>query len=104
MLESTYQSGLIGRIHERFPGSFILKNDEQYLQGIEDLTVLFPGGFWALLEVKPRANAPHRPNQDYYIELHDSMCFARFIYPENEEAVLNELEAQLQHHWQARVS
>jgi hypothetical protein len=74
-----------------FPGCVVLKNDPNYLQGIPDLT-LFWHDKWATLEVKKTKDAPHQPNQDYYVNLHDSMSFSRFIYPENKEEVLRELQ------------
>jgi hypothetical protein len=46
-----------------------------------------------MLEVKASTKASHQPNQDYYVEKLDYMGFARFVYPENEAAVLNELDA-----------
>jgi 3-hydroxymyristoyl/3-hydroxydecanoyl-(acyl carrier protein) dehydratase len=74
-----------------FPGCVVLKNDPNYLQGIPDLTI-FWNNRWATLEVKKEANAPHQPNQDYYVAKMDDMSFSRFIYPENKKEVLNELQ------------
>lgn len=88
--EAKYQAGLIRRLKRKFPGCLVLKNDPQYLQGILDLT-LFYGPFWAMLEVKPHANAAEQPNQAYYVEQMRNMSFAAFIYPENEEEVLSAL-------------
>lgn len=68
-----------------------MKNDSSYIQGIPDLIILF-NDKWAALEVKKSEDAPHRPNQDYYVELMDRMSFAAFIYPENKEEILNELQ------------
>jgi hypothetical protein len=73
-----------------FPGCVILKNDSSYLQGIPDLLVLFQDK-WAMLEVKPSKDAPHQTNQPHYVELFDGMSFGAFVYPENEEDVLNDL-------------
>lgn len=91
-LESVYQRGLIKRIKARFPGCEVLKNDEQYIQGIPDLTVLLDGGHWALLETKRGENALKQPNQDHYVERFSSMGFAAFINPSNEEAVLDAIQ------------
>ena len=90
--ENKYQAGLIKRLTARFPHCMILKNDSSYLQGVPDLIVL-DGDLWAMLEVTASAKASHQPNQDYYVEKLDHMGFARFVYPENETAVLNELDA-----------
>lgn len=89
--ENTFQSELIKEIKERFPGAIVLKNDSGYLQGIPDLTVLWKQ-YWALLECKRESKAVHQPNQDFYIDLADSMSFGRFIHPENKEDILNEME------------
>lgn len=74
-----------------FPGCVVLKNDPNYIQGIPDLTIFYRDK-WATLEVKKAANASHQPNQDYYVEMMNHMSFSSFIYPENKEEVLNELQ------------
>lgn len=91
MTENKYQTGLIKRIKDRFPGSVVLRNDAAYQQGMLDLTLLF-GDRWASLEVKASADASVRPNQDYFVQQLDDMSFAAYIYPENEEEVLNALQ------------
>ena len=91
MLERDYQAKLIKKIKKRFPGCIIMKNDPNYIQGIPDLTVLH-NGQWATLEVKESSTASHQPNQDHYVSMMDGMSFSRFIFPENEEEVLNELQ------------
>lgn len=88
--ENKYQSELIKKIKTLFPQSMILKNDPNYIQGVPDLLVLCDER-WAMLEVKASANASHRPNQEYYIEKLEYMGFARFVYPENEDEVLRDL-------------
>lgn len=89
--ENKYQAGLIKRLTTRFPHCMILKNDSGYLQGVPDLIVLFESR-WAMLEVKASATASHQPNQDYYVDKLDYMGFARFVYPENEDEVIRDLE------------
>lgn len=91
MRESLYQRDLIKRIHERFPGCVIHQSDPNRIQGTPDLTIFF-GDKWAMLEVKASKDAPTQPNQPYYVEKMNDMSFARFIYPENEEEVLHELQ------------
>lgn len=88
--ENAYQAGLIKRIKEEFPGCIVVKNDPNYIQGFPDLTVLYKNS-WALLEVKRGKGASRQPNQDYYVEKADSMSIGRFIYPENEKEVFDEL-------------
>ena len=71
-----------------------MKNDSSYIQGIPDLLILY-NDKWAALEVKKSRTASHRPNQEYYVDKMDDMSFARFIYPENKEVVLDELQQTL---------
>ena len=103
MRENKYQADLIKRIKERFPGCQVLKNDPGHQQGMLDLTILY-GEWWAALEVKASANAQHQPNQDYYVHHLGSMGFASFIYPENEEEVLDALQDAFSSRRQSRVS
>lgn len=91
MLESNFQTNLKKKLRERFPGCVILKNDPSLYQGIPDLVILYKNK-WAALECKKNKKATHQPNQDYYIDQMNSMSIARFIYPENEEEVLNDLQ------------
>lgn len=88
--ESKFQRELKKEIKEMFPGCIVSKLDSGDIQGIPDLLVLH-NNRWATLENKRSANAPHQPNQDYYVETMNNMSFSRFIYPENKEEVLNEL-------------
>jgi hypothetical protein len=103
MLESTYQARLIKKLKLRFPGCIVLKNDTDYQQGIPDLSVLY-NNIWAMLEVKTSADAAVQPNQEYYVEKLNSMSYAAFIYPENEEEVLDALQHAFEPRRSARVS
>lgn len=91
MLESKFQSDLIKEIKNRYSGSVVLKNDSSYIQGIPDLSIYHKNKY-AMLEVKKNEKASHQPNQDYYVDKINEMSFARFIYPENKEQVLKELD------------
>lgn len=90
-LEKIFQSELIKELRDLFPGCIILKNDPTYIQGIPDLLILFEDK-WAALEVKKSVTASHRPNQEFYVNKMGRMSYANFIYPENKEVVLNELQ------------
>jgi len=94
MLENKFKTQLVKEIEERIPGSMVFHLDPNEKQGIPDLLVL-AGDKWAALEGKKTKDASHRPNQDYYVQMMNKMSFARFIYPENKEEVLNELERSL---------
>lgn len=94
MKESMFQAQVKQELKERFPGCIILKNDPSSLQGIPDLSIFY-GQRWGMLEIKNDADAPHQPNQDYYINKLNGMSFAAFINPENKEAVLDEMERSL---------
>lgn len=88
--ERKFQKALVKEIEELFPGCIVTKM-ESYIQGFPDL-VIFYKDKWALLECKKSADAHRQPNQEFYVNLANSMSFARFIYPENKEEVLNELQ------------
>lgn len=95
MLERDYQAKLIKRLRKEFPGAMVLKNDPGYLQGIPDLTILYRDR-WALLEVKASKKSSQQPNQQYYVDALGEMSYAAFIYPENEEDILSELQHAFQ--------
>ncbi len=101
MKESEFQARLIKEIEARLPGCIISKND--HIQGIPDLLILYDDR-WASLEVKKSESASHRPNQDHYVDRMNAMSFSRFIFPENKEEVLDDLQRALQTSRKARVS
>lgn len=102
MKESAYQNSLIRRLEKEFPNCLVIKNDASYIQGIPDLLVLY-GNKWAMLEVKRSYSDSVQPNQLYYVELLNSMSYASFIYPENEERVFDELQYAFRPSRKARV-
>lgn len=85
-----FQSHVIDRLGETFRGCYVLKNDPQYIACIPDLLVLV-GDRWAMLECKRSVDAYRNPNQQYYIDDLNKIGFGRFIYPENEEEVFEDL-------------
>lgn len=91
MLERDFQAAVIKELKVRLPGCIILKNDPSYKQGIPDLIILYEDR-WATLECKRSRRSPHQPNQDHYVELMDDMSFSSFLYPENKQEVLDDLE------------
>lgn len=90
-LESRFQKELIDEIKERYPGCIALKNDPGYIQGFPDWTVLYEDK-WATLEVKKERGAHKQPNQDYYVDRLNKMSFSRFVFPENKDEVLEEMD------------
>lgn len=101
--ENQVQADIIDEIKLRLPGCIVMKNDPNYIQGIPDLTVLYEDK-WAALEVKRSAKAKHQPNQDFYIKHMNMMSYASFIYPENQEEVLDELQRTLEPKRETRFS
>ena len=93
-LERDFQRNLIKELKDIFVGCIIMKNDSSYIQGIPDLLILYKDR-WAALEVKKSVTASYGPNQEYYVDKMDEMSYASFIYPENKEVVLDELQQTL---------
>lgn len=88
-LESGFQDRLKKDIETIFPGSMVFKMEQR--QGIPDLLILY-GDRWASLECKKEEKAKRQPNQEYYVGKMNEMSFSRFVYPENREEVLSELQ------------
>lgn len=91
MLENKFKTTLIKDIERRFPGSMVYHLDPNERQGSPDLLVLYKN-HWAALEGKKNAKAKHQPNQDFYVKKLNEMSYAAFIFPENKEDVLDELQ------------
>jgi hypothetical protein len=103
MRENAYQQHLIKKLNMMFPGCVVMKNDSSYRQGFPDLTIFFEDR-WAVLEIKASRSAMIQPNQFYYVDRLDKMSFAAFIYPENEEEVLDALQLAFQSGRATRLS
>lgn len=91
MLESRFKTELIKELEKIFPGCIVLHLDPTEIQGIPDLLILYKDR-WAALEGKKNARAAIRKNQDYYVNLMNDMSYAAFIYPENKEEIIDELQ------------
>ncbi|NCA91993.1 hypothetical protein EOM82_01900 [bacterium] len=78
------------RLEKTFPNCMIFDLDPNQCQGIPDLLILHKKQ-WASLEAKGYEDAPHRPNQEYYVDTMNNMSFSSFIFPENEEVVFDRL-------------
>lgn len=91
MLENRFKTKLVKELKTMFPGCMIFHLDPNEMQGAPDLLILWKDK-WAALEGKKSGKATTRPNQEYYVELMNGMSFARIIFPENKEDVLDELQ------------
>jgi hypothetical protein len=100
--ESQYQAKIIKKLERLFPGCFIIRTDPAHRQGVPDLIVLWRK-HWAALEVKLSPLSNVQPNQDYYIDQLNSMMFGAYIYPDNEEEVLDALQQAFESPRRARV-
>lgn len=99
--EREYQQELIPIIYGLFPEYQMLRDimviitDPNYIQGISDLLILVPHKY-AFLEVKLSEKSKQQPNQEWYVDVWGSRCaYTSFIYPENQEEVLNALQQAL---------
>ena len=103
MLENSFKTDLVNELEDMFPGCIIIHGDPNEIQGLPDLIILYENR-WAALEGKKAEDSSHRPNQDYYVDKMNHMSFAAFIYPENKEEVLYELQTALRPRRKARIS
>lgn len=102
-LERAFQSSLIKEIKKMFEGCIVTKLDSSYIQGIPDLLILW-NDKWATLECKKHKHAVRQPNQNYYVNRMNEMSFSRFIFPENKEEVLHDLEQAFKFGRESRIS
>lgn len=96
--ENDFQRELKKELRQRFPGCYVLKTDPTDIQGIPDLLILHKDK-WASLEVKRNYSEARKsmekntpPNQHIYVDRLNEMSYASYIYPENKEEILNEME------------
>lgn len=98
-LESKFQKNFIDKAKSRYPGCIALKNDSSYIQGFPDWTILYKDK-WAVLEMKRERGAHKQPNQEYYVDkLNEMGGFSRFVFPENEEEVFEDLDTYFKRKW-----
>lgn len=92
ILEKDFQKDFIHKIKTLLPNSIAIKNDANYLQGFPDWTVI-DGPRVYVFEAKAFKKANRQPNQEYYINaINAAGGFARFVYPENMQEVLDEIQ------------
>jgi hypothetical protein len=94
VLESQFKRRFKDRLEEVFPGCVILDIDPINNRSMPD-TIFLYDRFWAALEFKKSINSSKRPNQEYWITELAEMSAAYFVYPENQEEVMSELQKQL---------
>lgn len=97
--EGRFKSKFIKNLEETFPDCIVTKLEADFKAGIPDILIV-RGKRWATLEAKaskadvtkPRQN---KDAQDYYVGKMNKMSFSSYVYPENEQEVLNELKVFL---------
>lgn len=94
MLENKFKTKLRKRIEKEFPGSMVMHLDPTEKSGIPDLLVLHKNK-WATLEGKKEEDASKRQHQEYYVNKMNNMSYSSFIYPENEDQVIEEMHEYL---------
>lgn len=91
MKESDFQRDLKKEIRKLFPGCIIFKTDANQIRGFPDLLILYRNK-WACLECKKSKDASKRALQEHYVSLLNTMSYASFVYPENKQEVMDELQ------------
>lgn len=90
--ESEFQTIFLNEITNMLPGSYIMKNDANYTQGFPDWTVIYQDKA-LVFEIKRSYKSHRQPNQEYYIHtINVNGGFARLVYPENMEEILDEVQ------------
>lgn len=92
MTEGAFKRKIRKQVEAMIPGTVTVITDPTMCQGIPDRIFLLPNGRWAAVEAKISADANHQPNQDYWIEKLSEHGYASFVYPENLEDVLNDIQ------------
>ena len=90
MLESGFKAKFLEELENRLP-QLDLDFYTTDRRSMPDTAVLGPG-VWAVLEFKKMEDADQQPNQGHHIRRLNKKGYAAFVYPENAEEVLSELE------------
>jgi len=95
--EGKFKAKLIEKLEERYPDFIITKLEADLKNGIPDIVILGDKKRWATLEAKKNKEEVTKPRrnkkaQDYYVSKMGKMGYSSYVYPENEEEVLSELE------------
>lgn len=91
MLESEFKRKFKQELVARFPDLEIFEPNPTHRRSSPDMMIFDVMG-WAALEFKRSEDAPYRPNQYYNISRLTEKGYATFVYPENKEEVLHDLE------------
>lgn len=94
MNENIFKGRFIARLKKAFPDIIVIRGDPSRIQGLPDHIFLYHET-WFALEFKRGHDAKHRPNQDYWVDRLNHLSFARFVYPENEEEVFDDISRAL---------
>lgn len=100
---SGFKTKFIRNLKVRFPNCVVLLTDPQYLQGVPDILMLLEDT-WFAFEVKATKTSSRRPNQEWWIDILNRQSYASFVYPENEEEVIREVQQSLEARRRARLS
>lgn len=100
-LEKKFKNDFLSDIQEQYPDCMIMPMN--HVQGIPDTLILYKNK-WAALEFKKFSRAKRQPNQPYYVQLMDDMSFSRFVYPENRQEVMNDIQKSFRTARSARIS
>jgi hypothetical protein len=95
VLESVFKTRFKRTLKREFPGCLVITTDPSNDRSLPDTIFLYQG-FWAGLEFKASETSSVRPNQLYKVDNMNSMSFGRFVFPENEREVLNELKRAIE--------
>ena len=98
MKEETQFAIRVDRRLKSLPDCWFCNIQQVAIRGIPDRIGCINGRFFAL-ELKTGPKAKRAKLQEYVIEkINEAGGFARFVYPENLEHTITEMEALLGHH------